>query len=32
MTATAHINRIGTAVPAHEIHQLFQRFAASLLA
>ena len=30
--ATAHVNRIGTAVPPHEIHGLFQRFAASLFA
>ncbi|RZK95223.1 MAG: type III polyketide synthase, partial [Methylobacterium sp.] len=28
---TAHINRIGTAVPAHDVHQAFLVFAESLL-
>lgn len=30
-TATAHINRIGSAVPANDVHQAFIAFAASLL-
>ncbi|KQU92377.1 stilbene synthase [Mesorhizobium sp. Root695] len=32
MSANAYINRIATAVPEHEVHQFYLRFAASMLA
>jgi predicted naringenin-chalcone synthase len=32
MPASAYINRIATAVPEHEVHQFYLRFAASMLA
>ncbi|MFD2051759.1 type III polyketide synthase [Mesorhizobium calcicola] len=32
MPANAYINRIATAVPEHEVHQFYLRFAASMLA
>jgi hypothetical protein len=31
MPASAYINRIATAVPEHEVHQFYLRFAASML-
>ncbi|AEH87454.1 type III polyketide synthase [Mesorhizobium opportunistum] len=32
MSANAYVNRIATAVPEHEVHQFYLRFAASMLA
>ncbi|TKA98631.1 MAG: type III polyketide synthase, partial [Mesorhizobium sp.] len=32
MPVKAYINRIATAVPEHEVHQFYLRFAASMLA
>ncbi|TIO34403.1 MAG: type III polyketide synthase, partial [Mesorhizobium sp.] len=31
MSANAYINRIATAVPQHEVHQFYLRYAASML-